>query len=382
MRRALAVVGSLLWSCTGNVVATDHCTRQLAPPPGDPVPVESGKQVGLAVHVACGAPVAQAPVEFAFDGDPRGATLDPAQALSGADGVAATTLTAGDAGVLSVSARLPEGAPVHFVIAVSAAAAPPVDAGCLGCLPDDAQIVSHTLPASMSCGETRTASVTVRNTGTSPWSRTGDMGYALGYVGDGANPFLPGGMSPRAVVPPGQTVAPGAQITFAFPLQAPAVPGTYPAKAQMLLEHVHWFGATASAQVEVQCAQQDGGCSFPQGVPDGDFTGHTTTDATVADAVNSVMETLSGCSRGSDCYIGDRYPDPQLWFAAVNAQLRAMGYCAGQHEVGSTDEIAVSATGCTGLWYGYHIFYYGGAKVVWNPGAQRGSWSIPSARCP
>ena len=94
------------------------------------------------------------------------------------------------------------------------------------------------------------------------------------------------------------------------------------------------------------------------------------------------MQRTSGCSRGSDCYIGDRYPDPQLWFAAVTDRLRAGGLCAGQHEVGSTDEIAVSNTGCPGLWYGYHIYHYGALKVVWNPGAQRGSWSIPATDCP
>jgi hypothetical protein len=39
-------------------------------------------------------------------------------------------------------------------------------------------------------------------------------------------------------------------------------------------------------------------------------------------------------------------------------------------------------TGCGGLWFGYHVFNYGGLKVVWNNGAQRGSWSINQAHCP
>jgi hypothetical protein len=104
-------------------------------------------------------------------------------------------------------------------------------------------------------------------------------------------------------------------------------------------------------------------------------------NATVAALVNSTMETLSGCPRGSDCYIGDRYTD-QTWFAAVTAELRNRGLCAGQHEVGHTDEIAVSMTGCGGLWFGYHVFNYGGLKVVWNNGAQRGSWSITPSHCP
>ena len=56
--------------------------------------------------------------------------------------------------------------------------------------------------------------------------------------------------------------------------------------------------------------------------------------------------------------------------------------CAGQHELNSTDEIAVSLAGCGGLWFGYHIFNYGGLKVVWSNGAQRGSWSITPSLCP
>ena len=63
-------------------------------------------------------------------------------------------------------------------------------------------------------------------------------------------------------------------------------------------------------------------------------------------------------------------------------ELRAQGLSAGQHEVGQTDEIAVSNTGCTGEWYGYHICNYGGPKVVWNPGARRGWWAIDPGYCP
>jgi hypothetical protein len=66
----------------------------------------------------------------------------------------------------------------------------------------------------------------------------------------------------------------------------------------------------------------------------------------------------------------------------VTAELRARGLWAGQHEAGYTDEIAVSLGGCTSLWYGYHIYFYGGLKVVWNNGAQRGSWSIAPQWCP
>ena len=42
----------------------------------------------------------------------------------------------------------------------------------------------------------------------------------------------------------------------------------------------------------------------------------------------------------------------------------------------------MSNTGCTGKWYGYHICFYGGPTVGWNPGARRGWWKILPADCP
>lgn len=148
-------------------------------------------------------------------------------------------------------------------------------------------------------------------------------------------------------------------------------------------------GGCPSAGWTYQCATSCPG-SFPQGVPDSDFIesacSYGDTDKTVDQAVNAVMASLSGCSVGSDCPItvvaGTTANEIcQNWFAAVTQALRAQGYCAGQHAVGSTDEIAVNNTCCEGKWYGYHICNYGGAKVVWNPGARRGWWAIKSSYC-
>ena len=148
-------------------------------------------------------------------------------------------------------------------------------------------------------------------------------------------------------------------------------------------------GAGCGAAAAVQCGT-GGPCAFPQGVPDPDFIAaactYQDTDKSVDDAVNAVMATLSGCGVGSDCPIttvggSDVNEICQNWFAAVTAELRNQGFCAGQHAVGSTDEIAVSNTCCEGKWYGYHIGNYGGGKVVWNPGARRGWWQIQSSYC-
>lgn len=146
---------------------------------------------------------------------------------------------------------------------------------------------------------------------------------------------------------------------------------------------------SADAGTPVQCGT-GGPCQFPQGVPDPGFIAsaceYQDTDKTVDSAVNAVMAKLTGCGVGSDCPItvvggANTAEVCQSWFAAVTAELRTQGYCAGQHEVGFTDEIAVSNTCCEGKWYGYHICNYGGAKVVWNPGARRGWWMIAPTYC-
>lgn len=134
-----------------------------------------------------------------------------------------------------------------------------------------------------------------------------------------------------------------------------------------------------------------GPCEFPQGVPDEGFIAaacsYQDTDPAVDAAVNTVMVSLTGCGVSSDCslagYSGANAGEKcQSWFAAVTAALRADGYCAGQHVVGATDEIAVSSTGCDGKWYGYHICNYGGPQVVWAAGARRGWWAIDPSCCP
>ncbi|MCC6523405.1 MAG: hypothetical protein IT373_12170 [Polyangiaceae bacterium] len=153
-------------------------------------------------------------------------------------------------------------------------------------------------------------------------------------------------------------------------------------------------GAAGAGQGGAGCSGPvgtgSGPCEFPQGVPNDQFyaaCAYSDTDPSVDAAVNAAMVALTGCGVSSDCPLtgfGGATVDEtcQIWFAAVTAALRAQGYCAGQHEVGYTDEIAVSNTGCDGKWYGYHICNYGGPKVVWSPGARRGWWAINPAYCP
>lgn len=234
-------------------------------------------------------------------------------------------------------------------------------------LVDGAKVYSSSFPPALTCSARTTATVTFENTGTSTWTSE-DCSLS------------------GAPLPVG-TVAPGAKVTFQVPLQAPATAGPFNVKRQLQRGGTP-FGEAFTDTITVNCS---GGCSFPAGVPDPDFIGTATsnqdTDAMVDAAVNSAMQSLTGCPVGSSCPLGAMYPGARTeeqcakWFEAVNAKLREQGLCAGLHEPGS-DEIAVSNTGCTGKWYGYHVCFYGGPSVVWNPGARRGWWKIAPARCP
>jgi hypothetical protein len=120
----------------------------------------------------------------------------------------------------------------------------------------------------------------------------------------------------------------------------------------------------------------------------GPLTG--TTEKTHGTAVNEVMRDLTGCPIGSTCLLGD-IPQ-QTWFADVVKALRARGLCAGQHNPGHTDEIAVAAD----QWAkreGFHVFAGddspgpvppGGARrvVVWSPGAARPTYFAPEVLPP
>ncbi len=83
----------------------------------------------------------------------------------------------------------------------------------------------------------------------------------------------------------------------------------------------------------------------------------------LADQVTAMLADLTGCAPMTACPI---HMDPQLFFAEVNAKLRAAGLCAGQFEVGM-DGIAVAPAGVPdGLWVEMHVVAYGGPSVAWG----------------
>lgn len=111
---------------------------------------------------------------------------------------------------------------------------------------------------------------------------------------------------------------------------------------------------------------------------------------TLGSEVNRAMKALRpDCEVGGTCLLGDM--TQQIWQAQVEAKLREMGLCAGQHAP-DTDEVAVAVLD-SDPWQGYHIFAGddssgpvppGGARrtVKWSPQAYTGAWLPPSSAPP
>ena len=111
---------------------------------------------------------------------------------------------------------------------------------------NNAAIVSDTIPATMTAGQSYDVTVTVRNTGTSTWTQAN--GYKLGAVGD-SDPFC---AFTRVDLAPSDSIAMNQEKTFSFTMTAPSTPGTYTTDWRMLREGVEWFGGTLTKQVQVQ----------------------------------------------------------------------------------------------------------------------------------
>lgn len=108
---------------------------------------------------------------------------------------------------------------------------------------------------------------------------------------------------------------------------------------------------------------------------------------TVGPDVNAAMHRLvPRCDIGSDCIINEY--TQQSWFAAVGAELRKTGLCAGP----GGDEMQVALLR-SNPWQNFHIFAGDdsptlpappGARrtVNWSPNSWRGSWVAPGGTTP
>ncbi|MFZ2456212.1 MAG: hypothetical protein WAX07_07030 [Candidatus Altiarchaeia archaeon] len=114
-------------------------------------------------------------------------------------------------------------------------------------LPNDAQYISQSVPSTMVKGQTYSASITLKNTGTNTWTAANQ--YVLGSQNPQDNGIWGTG---RVGLASGDSIASGSSKTFSFNVVAPASPGTYDFQWRMLREGVEWFGEyTQNARVSV-----------------------------------------------------------------------------------------------------------------------------------
>jgi hypothetical protein len=103
---------------------------------------------------------------------------------------------------------------------------------------DNAQFVSQSVPTSMRPGETKQVSITLKNNGTTTWTR--NTKYKLGTQNPEDNKRWTG--STRIYLSSSDVIAPGQKKTFTFNITAPETPGEYDFQWRMVHENVHWFG--------------------------------------------------------------------------------------------------------------------------------------------
>ncbi|MBP5737898.1 MAG: hypothetical protein J6X38_02280, partial [Abditibacteriota bacterium] len=110
----------------------------------------------------------------------------------------------------------------------------------------NAKVISENIPTSMNTGETRSVSITMKNTGTESWHLSKED-----YLGSPGNsdPFAP---ARHGVV---TEVAPGGTYTVNFNMTAPSTPGTYTTDWQMIREYVAWYGEIISKNITVSSAE-------------------------------------------------------------------------------------------------------------------------------
>lgn len=111
--------------------------------------------------------------------------------------------------------------------------------GSPGCATKKASFLAQSVPNPMVAGQSYPVNLTVKNTGTIPWSLVGPQcnAYRLGSVNPHGNTTWGFGRVDLA-----GPVAAGATATLNFTVTAPATAGTYNFQWQMVHECVEWFG--------------------------------------------------------------------------------------------------------------------------------------------
>lgn len=113
------------------------------------------------------------------------------------------------------------------------------------------EIIGFAPPRNLNIGQRFSATVIIRNTGTTDWIADAPNPHRLGSQEPQDNALWTGN---NRLILPRPRVLPGEDIYFTIEGIAPVTPGAYPMAWRMLQEGVEWFGATASLVVNVSPA--------------------------------------------------------------------------------------------------------------------------------
>jgi uncharacterized membrane protein len=178
---------------------------------------------------------------------------------------------------------------------------------------DGASFVTQSVPTSMQPGQTASVSITMRNTGSTIWTRAG--GYKLGSENPRDNTLWTGGT--RINMPASLSILPGQSLTFTFEISAPTTPGTYNFQWRMVHEGVHWFGEkTANVRIRVG-APSDNAEFASQTVPSSMDPGQTTSVSITMRNSGSTTWTRAGGYK-----LGTQNPqDNKIWIGVTRLYL-------------------------------------------------------------
>lgn len=108
-------------------------------------------------------------------------------------------------------------------------------------------VEQNNVPKTLSPGQKAIVSVTLKNTGTSTWTKAGL--YKLGSVDDNVELG-----NVRIELDEGESVQPNEQKTFTFEITGPVTPKAYNFQWRMVQENVEWFGEMSPKQKVVVLA--------------------------------------------------------------------------------------------------------------------------------
>jgi flagellin-like protein len=168
----------------------------------------------------------------------------------------------------------------------------------------DARVVSVHMPDEMTAGETRTVSITMRNTGTAAWLASGSDPVYLAMVdGTSGDAYRFNGTSDRILMSPGSIVRNGNDYTFTFTIKAPAA-GSYYTQYRMMWSNHYLFGQIAGHTITVKAVPTPTPTPTPTPGPTSNPPGQVTPTPTPATQYNAHGKMVLKFFNGYPDYMG------------------------------------------------------------------------------